>query len=80
MEVNWTSGGIDKLAIYARLNVPEVGVWKEGATLRHVPEGATYREATTSVVLPGIDLGTVAELLDAPRAGAAIEAYRSLEG
>lgn len=31
IEVVWTSGGIDKLEIYRRLEVPEVWFWREGA-------------------------------------------------
>lgn len=77
IEVHWTSGGLDELEIYARLGVPEVWVWKDGAISVHVLEGKRYREAPRSAALPAIELENVAELLDAPSASAAIKRYRA---
>src|SRR5262249_27546945 len=47
-EVIWTSGGLDKLSVYAGLEVPEVWFWKAGAITIHClgPDG--YEDAATS--------------------------------
>ncbi len=81
IEVSWTSGGIDKLAIYARLGVPEVWIWKDGIISAHVLGGQAYEQRTESAVLSDINLAELTEFLDAPSASAAIKAYRKrLEG
>jgi Uma2 family endonuclease len=35
-EVNWTSGGLDKLEVYDRLEVPEVWFWEDDRLTIHV--------------------------------------------
>lgn len=81
IEVVWTSGGLDKLDVYARLRVPEVWIWREDRITAHVLEGAAYREVQVSAALPGFDFARVAALMHAPSASAAIKAYRAeLEG
>jgi Uma2 family endonuclease len=61
IEVEWTHGGIDKLAIYEQLGVEEVWYWRKGvidiyvlssgklvpAERSHVPSPATSRHVTT---------------------------------
>lgn len=76
IEVQWTSGGIDKLNIYARLGVPEVWIWKEGRIGVYVLVDGAYVASARSAALPGIDLEALAGHLDAPSASAAIRAYR----
>ena len=76
-EVVWTSGGIDKLEIYRKLQVPEVWFWRRGGLTAHVLRGGSYAEATESSVLPGIDLAELASYLDRPTASQAIREYRA---
>jgi Uma2 family endonuclease len=76
IEVIWTSGGLDKLEIYRRLEVPEVWVWKEGKLYVHVLRGSAYEQVEQSEQLPGIDLPLLASFLDRPTATQAIRAYR----
>jgi len=70
IEVEWTSGRIDKLEVYRKLGVREVWYWHEG---RLEP----YLLAARSKVLPGIDVAEVASLLDRPSASRAIREYNA---
>jgi Uma2 family endonuclease len=56
VEVVVTSGGINKLEAYKRLQIPEVGFWENGA-LRMYSLGADgYAEVDRSFVLPDLDI------------------------
>jgi Uma2 family endonuclease len=77
IEVEWTSGGLDKLEIYSRLQVPEVWIWREDKLLVHVLRGGGYQLGERSEQLPGIDLNALVSFLDAPTAMQAVRAYRS---
>lgn len=46
IEVVWTSGGLDKLAVYAPLGVREVWTWSEGRLAVHVLRAGRYVAAT----------------------------------
>ncbi len=62
IEVTITSGLLDKMAVYARLGVPEVWEWREGAggLVVHRLVGATYEPRDRSEVLPALDLAQLA--------------------
>jgi len=77
IEVVWTSGGINKLSIYAKLGVREVWFWRRGRITAHILRGEEYVEAGESVVLPKIDLAELARHLDRPTASQAIREYRA---
>jgi Uma2 family endonuclease len=66
--VVWTSGGLDKLEIYSRLQVPEVWIWREGTLYLHVLRGMAYEQVEHSEQLPGIDVSLLASFLAAPTA------------
>ena len=55
LEVIWTSGGLDKLDVYAGLEVPEVWLWQEGALTIHALGARGYRTVKRSRFLPGLD-------------------------
>jgi Uma2 family endonuclease len=76
IEVVWTSGGINKLEIYRKLEVREVWFWRRGQLTIHVLEAGSYRVSAASVVLPGIDVGELGQYLVEPMASRAIRAYR----
>jgi Uma2 family endonuclease len=78
IEVIWTSGGIDKRAIYHALGVREVWFWRRGRLTAHVLRPDGYEEVAASEVLPGIDLGVLASFLDRPTASQAIREYRAV--
>jgi len=79
VEVAITSGGLNKLAVYQRFQIPEVWVW-EGDEL-HVygfdPATGRYAKATASTALPGIDLATVARCARIEESSEAIREFRS---
>ncbi len=75
IEVVWTSGRIDKLAIYRKLGVTEVWFWKRGTLTPHVLRDAHYEEQVASAVLPGLDIALLVSFLDRPTASEAIRAF-----
>jgi Uma2 family endonuclease len=58
LEIALTSGGVKKLELYRRFQVPEVWIWREGGlkvfALR--PDGSSYDEASRSKLLPQLDV------------------------
>jgi Uma2 family endonuclease len=60
IEIVVSSGGINKLEAYKRLNVPEVWFWEDGVlTLYHLNgegEGLNYAAIEQSVLLPQLNL------------------------
>lgn len=62
IEVVWISGGLSKLEIYRRLDVPEVWTWSRGRIHVHVLEGEAYVEVERSRAIPDIEVGRLAEL------------------
>ena len=64
VEVVVTSGGINKLEAYKRLQIPEVGFWENGA-LRMYSLGADgYAEVDRSFVLPDLDIVLLARCIN----------------
>jgi len=78
IEVEWTSGRIDKLDIYRKLGVRELWYYREGRITPYVLRGERYREVPRSKALPDIDLAELASLLDRPTASRAIRDYQRL--
>jgi Uma2 family endonuclease len=60
VEVVVTSGGIDKLKAYQKLQIPEVWFWEDGALsihcLRAATEPPSYEKLPRSEALPDLDL------------------------
>jgi Uma2 family endonuclease len=76
IEVVWTSGGIDKLDVYARLGVGEVWLWKDGRIETHVLRGGRYDAVPRSALFPDLDLPLLCSFLDRPTALQAVRAFR----
>lgn len=64
IEVEWTHGGINKLAIYERLAVEEVWFWRKGVIEVYVFANDSFTRAPRSRLLPDIDLELLASVLD----------------
>lgn len=77
IEVVWTSGGVKKLDIYAKLGVQEVWFWRRGRITVHLLKGESYAEADASQSLPGINLAELVSYLDRPTASQAMREYRA---
>ncbi|HEX2676017.1 MAG TPA: Uma2 family endonuclease [Polyangiales bacterium] len=77
IEVVWTHGGIDKLEIYRRLEVPEVWFWQEGTIRVYVLRGSKYESVPRSEQLPNLDLPLLTSFLDRTPVTLAIREYRA---
>jgi Uma2 family endonuclease len=80
IEVVWTSGGLDKLEIYARLGVGEVWFWREGRIEVHLLRGDRYEPSERSGIFPHLDVALLASFLDRPTALQAVRAFRDALG
>lgn len=80
IEVIWTSGGIEKLAVYRGLGIREVWFWQDGAlqcfALRS-PSSRGYEPIERSELLPGLDPELFACFMNSEDdQTAAVRAYR----
>jgi Uma2 family endonuclease len=64
VEVIWTSGGLDKLDVYAGLGVREVWIWRKDELEAYELRGDSYVEIPQSVVIPGLSPSFIAGFLD----------------
>jgi Uma2 family endonuclease len=77
IEVIWTSGGVDKLAVYRGLGVPEVWFWEDGTLRFFVLQDETYLAATRSHALPELDPALIVRCMAEPTQTRAIRALRT---
>jgi Uma2 family endonuclease len=77
IEVEWTSGRMDKLEVYKRLGVDEIWYWRKGAIHVHVRSGDGYDEVPRSQLLSDLDLELVASMLDRPTLTQAVRDFRA---
>ncbi|MBW4685336.1 MAG: Uma2 family endonuclease [Komarekiella atlantica HA4396-MV6] len=61
LEITVTSGGINKLEIYQRLQVPEVWFWEDGLLSIYCLQGDSYTKVTKSTLLPDLNLDLLAK-------------------
>ncbi len=81
IEVEWTSGRIDKLEVYKKLGVDEIWYWRKGAIEVYVRgrKGGedAYRKVTRSRMLPDLDIELLASFLDRPSLNQAVRDFRA---
>jgi Uma2 family endonuclease len=77
IEVEWTHGGIDKLAIYEQLGVEEVWYWRKGVIDIYVLSSGKLVPAERSHVLPDLDLELLASMLDRDTLTKAVRDFRA---
>jgi Uma2 family endonuclease len=63
IEINLTSGGIDKLAIYRGLGIPEVLVWENNKLTLYDLRESIDLEVTSSQFFPGLDFQLLARYI-----------------
>ncbi len=61
IEVNLTSGGVDKLAVYKGLGVPEVLIWQNNQLTLYDLREANYQEVVRSQFFPDLNLQLLAQ-------------------
>jgi Uma2 family endonuclease len=64
VEVVVTSGGINKLEAYKRLQIPEVWFWENGALRMYSLRADGYAEGDRSFVLPDLDIVLLARCIN----------------
>jgi Uma2 family endonuclease len=80
IEVEWTSGRIDKLDIYRKLGVREIWYWRNGELQPYALRGERYVKIAKSRVLPKLDLAQLVSFLDRRTTYEAIRDYRRALG
>jgi Uma2 family endonuclease len=63
IEVNLTSGGVDKLDIYRGLGIPEVLIWQDRQLMLYNLRGESYQQVTRSQFFPQLDLQLLAQYI-----------------
>lgn len=63
IEVVWTSGGIDKLVVWQRLDVPEVWFWENHEITVYVLQSSGYIKFARSPRFPGLDVVALEALI-----------------
>lgn len=67
IEVVWRRGGIEKLEIYRRLQVPEVWFWDDDEVVVYLLVNGAYERRSKSTFAPKLDLAELARLANGPR-------------
>nr|VFK19346.1 MAG: Endonuclease, Uma2 family (restriction endonuclease fold) [Candidatus Kentron sp. LPFa] len=76
IEVVWTSSGIDKLAVYRGLEVPEVWFWQDGSLHFHILRQGDYVLEPRSRLLPDLDPILFCRFMTGTSQTQAVRAYR----
>jgi Uma2 family endonuclease len=77
IEVEWTSGGLDKLEVYKKLGVGEIWYWRKGAISVFVREKDDYQEVARSRLVPELNLELLASFLDRRSLTRAVRDFRA---
>jgi len=78
IEVVITSGGVDKLAIYQGLSVPEVWFWLDQSLTVYQLTTSGYEVSQQSLLLPELDLGLLAQYVQPERQSEAVREFYAL--
>jgi Uma2 family endonuclease len=76
VEVEWTTGGIDKLEIYRRLGIREVWLWRASRIEVFLLQAGAYERSARSALFPDLDVELLASFLDRPTVLQAVKAFR----
>jgi Uma2 family endonuclease len=76
IEINLTSGGVDKLEFYASLQVPEIWIYQPAGLVAYALEGKSYKRIRKSRHLPKFHLSLASELANWPLTSKAVKEYR----
>jgi len=76
IEVVVTSGGLDKLEAYKRLQISEVWFWEKGRLSLYGLEFDGYSELSRSQVLPNLNIDVLAECINLPNHTQAVKLFR----
>ncbi|MDF0552918.1 Uma2 family endonuclease [Kamptonema sp. UHCC 0994] len=77
IEVNLTSGGIDKLEVYRGLGVPEVWIWEKSRLSFYYLHGDNYERIEGSRFLPNLDIDLLVRCANIPDQHDAVVEFRN---
>ena len=66
IEVTVSSGGINKLEAYKRLQIPEVWFWENGKLSFYILQKKRYKNMERSLLLPDIDVDLLRRCINIP--------------
>jgi Uma2 family endonuclease len=75
VEVNLTSGGLDKLAIYRAIGVPEVLIWQDQQLTLYNLRGDEIQIADRSEFFPALEIAQLAQFIQPQNQPTAIKAF-----
>lgn len=76
VEVVFTSGGVDKLAVYRRVGVTEVWFWEKAQFSLYRLRGDNYEAISKSELLPDLNLALLTEYVLHPNPLLAVKQFR----
>jgi Uma2 family endonuclease len=76
IEIIVTSGGLNKLEAYKRLQIPEVWLWEKGQLSLHQLQTTGYVEIKQSKVLPKLDIGLLTRCIRTENHAEAVREFR----
>lgn len=76
IEIVVTSGGINKLEVYKRLQIPEVWFWEKGKLAVYAWRTDGYVEIQRSQVLPALDIELLTRCIHIPNHVQAVKEFR----
>ncbi len=79
IEVVITSGGIDKVTAYERLQIAEVWFWEKGELSLYALDNNGYVKIDRSQVLPRLDIQLLVRCIDLPNHLQAIKEFRQFD-
>ncbi|HEY9620108.1 MAG TPA: Uma2 family endonuclease [Crinalium sp.] len=75
IEVNLTSGGVDKLAVYQGLGIPEVLIWQGDRLTLYDLRETNYRASLNSQFFPKLDLKLIEQYVRPQEQPQAVKAF-----
>ncbi|NJL00210.1 MAG: Uma2 family endonuclease [Spirulinaceae cyanobacterium SM2_1_0] len=78
LEIDITSKSLNRFPIYARLGVPEIWCYEQGALKIYQLCSEEYREVETSLALPQIPVRELPQLIEAQRAAGRLAMRRAV--
>ena len=76
IEIVVTSGGLNKLEAYKRLQIPEVWFWEKGQLSLHQLQTNSYVEIKQSKVLPKLDIALLTRCINTANHAEAVREFR----
>ncbi len=80
IEIALSSGGLSKRAFYAKFQIPEIWIWRNGDLEVHLlnSDSGSYERSSSSQVLEGIDMEALNECSKLPSINQAVKEFRKL--